>query len=129
MGAQNSRLNVQSGRKGPTGVEVAAVINLLFGGFAFLVGWLGGLLLLWLSPNWRWTEKVLGTVIWPGGLAAVALVAAGVAWPGPPPGTLCDPGIECLLWPGPAIWISAAIAAPMATFQSAGPGHKRHSIP
>jgi hypothetical protein len=47
---------------------------------------------------------VLGTVIWPGGLVGIAWVAVDVAWPGPPPGTLCDPGIGCLFWPGPALW-------------------------
>jgi len=90
---------------GPGGQERAAVILLLIGGAAFLVGWLAGCLLLWLSPNWRWTDKVLGTLIWPGGLVGIALVAVRVAWPGPPPGTVCDPGAACVafFWPGPPL--------------------------
>lgn len=44
---------------------------LLFGGFLFLIGWVTGLILLWRSPTWRTRDKILGTLIWPGGLATV----------------------------------------------------------
>lgn len=47
---------------------------LLFGGFLFMVGWLFGLILLWQSRIWRIGDKVLGTLIWPGGLAAVVWI-------------------------------------------------------
>jgi hypothetical protein len=110
---------VQPGPRGPGGPEVAAVILLLIGGVVFLVGWLIGCLLLWLSPNWRWTEKALGTLIWPGGLVGVALVAADIAWPGPPPGTVCDPGITCIFWPGPPLWEVGAGFAVAALVQIA----------
>lgn len=58
------------------GVEAAAIALLLFGGFVFLIGWIAGLILLWISPRWRWPDKLLGTLVWPGGYVAVLLVAA-----------------------------------------------------
>lgn len=61
-GSAGSRLGVR---------EIAAVVLLLIGGFIFLVGWVVGLVLLWASPRWRWPDKLLGTLVWPGGLAAV----------------------------------------------------------
>jgi hypothetical protein len=51
--------------------EWAAILLLLLGGFLFFVGWLGGLILLWSSRAWNAREKVIGTLIVPGGLATV----------------------------------------------------------
>jgi hypothetical protein len=56
--------------------EIAAVILLLAGGFIFVAGWFAGLVLLWSSPRWRWPDKLLGTLVWPGGYAGVLLVGA-----------------------------------------------------
>jgi hypothetical protein len=50
------------------------VILLLAGGFVVLIGWVAGCVLLWASPRWRWPDKLLGTLVWPGGLAGVAAV-------------------------------------------------------
>ena len=41
---------------------------ILFGGIAFGFGWLVGLYGLWSSKTWRIWDKLLGTLIWPGGL-------------------------------------------------------------
>jgi hypothetical protein len=41
---------------------------LVFGAFVFFVGWLIGLVMLWSSQTWRLRDKLLGTLIWPGGL-------------------------------------------------------------
>ena len=49
--------------------EWAAVILLPLGGFAFGVGWLVGLALLWGSRLWTTREKLIGTLIVPGGIA------------------------------------------------------------
>lgn len=54
---------------------------LLLGGLVFVVGWLLGAALLWASPTWRVRDKVLGTLVWPGGLAVV-LVLSGAAMGG-----------------------------------------------
>lgn len=62
------------------GQEIAAVTLLLVGGFLAGIGWIAGAVLLWASPRWRWPDKLLGTLIWPGGLlfpVLVALLAAG----------------------------------------------------
>ncbi len=42
---------------------------LLLGALIFGVGWLVGVVLLWASPTWRTRDKLLGTFVFPGGLA------------------------------------------------------------
>lgn len=56
--------------------EWAAVILLPLGGFAFGVGWLVGLILLWSSRLWTTRDKLIGTLVIPGGLATALLFAA-----------------------------------------------------
>jgi uncharacterized membrane protein len=58
----------------PGWMETAALVLLLFGGFAFGVGWIIGLVLLWSSAVWTPWEKLLGTLVVPGGLAFSAFV-------------------------------------------------------
>jgi hypothetical protein len=67
------------GRPGP--LELAAVLFLLLGGIVIpVLGWFVGVVLLWLSPRWTAKDKLLGTLVWPGGLLAPALlVVAGAA--------------------------------------------------
>jgi len=54
--------------------EYVAVILLLIGGLALGIGWAVGVVLLWASPRWRWTDKLAGTLIWPGGLLITRLL-------------------------------------------------------
>jgi hypothetical protein len=59
--------------------EWAAIILLLLGGFVAFLGWIAGLILLWSSRAWTTRDKLIGTLLWPGGLATggfVALIAA-----------------------------------------------------
>jgi hypothetical protein len=68
------------GRGRAGGLEIAAVILLLVGGIVVpIAGWLVGVVLLWASPRWRTRDKLLGTLVWPGGLLAPAglLLIAG----------------------------------------------------
>ncbi|HEY2642003.1 MAG TPA: hypothetical protein VGI66_19195 [Streptosporangiaceae bacterium] len=58
-------------------LEISAVTLLLAGGFLAGVGWFVGVILLWLSPRWRLSDKLLGTLIWPGGLVGALIVAGG----------------------------------------------------
>ena len=67
---------------GPAGVaasgrgfrEWVAVILLLGGGFLFVFGWIVGVGMLWSSKAWTLRDKLIGTLVIPGGLAtAVAL--------------------------------------------------------
>lgn len=54
--------------------EWGAILLLLLGGFAFFVGWIAGVILLWGSRAWNTRDKLIGTLIFPGGLVS-ALVA------------------------------------------------------
>jgi hypothetical protein len=63
---------------GMGGLEITAVVLLLIGVALAGVGWIAGVVLLWISPRWRLSDKLLGTLIWPGGLAA-ALLLPGIA--------------------------------------------------
>ncbi len=55
-----------------------AIVLLLAGGFLAGVGWIVGVALLWSSRAWSVREKLVGTLIVPGGLAgAFVLLASG----------------------------------------------------
>ncbi len=69
-----------------------------------LLGWLVGVILLWISPRWTSKDKLLGTLIWPGGLLA-------------PIGLLLIGGLTQLNAGSPA-----ACAAPTAV-RATSPGH------
>jgi hypothetical protein len=103
-----------AGGPAPTGrpgwLEITAVILLLVGGFVFMIGWVAGCLLLWASPRWRRTDKLLGTLVWPGGLLApyLALVAGtSQCAAGPAPGACAQPQFE---WLGIAVLVLAVAA-------------------
>jgi hypothetical protein len=77
--------------------EWAAIFLLLFGGFIFVFGWIAGVILLWSSRAWNTRDKVIGTLIVPGGLASALIVGfltgtkrkctSGLGRP-----TICTPG-------------------------------------
>lgn len=67
-------------RRGSGGLEAAALILLLVGGFLFFVGWIVGAVLLWMSPRWTVREKLLATLVWPGGLATPVLLGGLLAF-------------------------------------------------
>jgi len=62
-------------------LDVAALILLLIGGLVFpLVGWVVGVVLLWISSAWTARQKLLGTLVVPGGLALpVALLVVATS--------------------------------------------------
>ena len=66
--------------RGHGAAEIFALIGLLIGGFALVVGWFVGLALLWRSGAWTTREKLVGTFLVPGGLLpAFLLIGAGAA--------------------------------------------------
>jgi hypothetical protein len=65
-----------------TGLEITAVLMLTVGSFIPLIGWAVGVFLLWSSRRWRTGEKLLGTLVVPGGPAVVL-------WLGVLPGQVC----------------------------------------
>lgn len=72
---RGKRIGGRARMSAPGALEIAAIILLLIGGFFFLVGWVVGAVLLWLSPRWRLADKLLGTLMWPGGLFLIVYVA------------------------------------------------------
>jgi hypothetical protein len=61
-------------------VEIIAILGLLIGGIIVpVIGWLVGVVLLWISPRWKAGDKLLATLVWPGGLLAplVAFLVLG----------------------------------------------------
>jgi len=55
--------------------EWAAIVLLPFGGFIAGVGWFIGVFLLWTSEAWTLRDKLIGTLVLPGGLTTI-LVAS-----------------------------------------------------
>ena len=79
--------------------EWLAVMLLPLGGFLLGVGWIAGVILLWTSRAWSTLDKVIGTVVIPGGLATVASLSVRylmreVDGPCPPAGSgpVCEDG-------------------------------------
>jgi uncharacterized membrane protein len=62
------------------GLEVAALILLLIGGIVVpFIGWLAGVVLLWLSDVWSKRDKLIGTLVVPGGLLGSVVALAVLA--------------------------------------------------
>jgi uncharacterized membrane protein len=57
--------------QGPGALAIATVLLLLLGGVLIGVGWIAGAILLWASPRWTTQDKLVATLVWPGGLTAV----------------------------------------------------------
>lgn len=71
----------QQGKTRGSGWDVAALVMLLVGGLILpVVGWFVGVVLLWTSETWSTGEKLLGTLLVPGGLALpLFLVTVGTS--------------------------------------------------
>lgn len=53
--------------------ELVAVVLLLIGGIVLpVLGWVIGVVLLWASAQWTMRDKLIGTLVVPGGLAVAA---------------------------------------------------------
>jgi hypothetical protein len=62
------------GRRPGISLEVGAVVMLTAGSLVPVIGWVVGVILLWSSGVWRRSEKLLGTLIVPGGPAWLCLL-------------------------------------------------------
>ena len=74
--------------------NASTIASLLGGILIFGLGWFVGLALLWTSPTWRVRDKVLATLVVPGGLPMALIIAAfGV------PGTVAArvPGLVAMM--------------------------------
>jgi hypothetical protein len=62
------------GRRPGISLEVGAVVMLTAGSLVPVIGWVVGVILLWSSGVWRRSEKLLGTLIVPGGPGLALLI-------------------------------------------------------
>jgi hypothetical protein len=60
------------------GLETAAVLMLTLGSLIPVLGWLAGAALLWASSRWTRREKLLGTLVVPGGPGLLVVFALAV---------------------------------------------------
>jgi uncharacterized membrane protein len=96
------RFGIKPARRSWT--DPAAIILLLIGGFT-IIGWFVGVVLLWISDAWNTRDKVIGTLVVPGGLAGalgVGLMASGVQ------GGSCGP-VEVTVAPAPCATAAASV--------------------
>jgi len=83
------------------GLEIGAAIMLTAGSLIPILGWLIGVILLWSSGLWRRSEKILATLVVPGG-PGLALVGGGLVWglaAGPAPCTTQAVGTAVQVFP------------------------------
>ncbi|MEN3358880.1 MAG: hypothetical protein V7637_2862 [Mycobacteriales bacterium] len=104
-------------RPGPR-LELAAVLMLTIGSLIPVLGWLVGVLLLWSSRRWRRGEKLLGTLVVPGGPGLLLLLAGlptqscggGSGSPGGPDGSIVTTPETCTGFSlPPAIGVALAV--------------------
>lgn len=57
------------------GTEWSTITLLLIGGFFAGIGWIVGVVLLWRSRVWTLRDKLIGTLLWPGGLVTALTFA------------------------------------------------------
>ena len=86
----------RQGRRSGIGLEVGAVVMLTVGSLIPVIGWLVGVILLWSSGRWRRSEKLLGTLIVPGGPGLALLL-------GTLPGQTCSSTTSASTIGGPVI--------------------------
>ena len=73
------RFGVRPARRG--WVEIAALVLLLVGGVVVPVaGWVAGAVLLWISDVWSTRDKLVGTLVLPGGLLFPLVLMTFAAW-------------------------------------------------
>jgi hypothetical protein len=78
------RLGLKAGRPyRPGPLEVAAVILVPF-------LWPVGVILLWMSPAWHWRDKLIGTLVPPGGYIGLSYILVAATTPGSVCGTVRD---------------------------------------
>lgn len=76
----DARLGGVSTRAPSTSLELAAVMMLTVGSFLPVLGWLVGVVLLWVSSRWTTTEKLLGTLVVPLGPGGVIVLGGLLSW-------------------------------------------------
>jgi hypothetical protein len=98
--------------------EIFAVILLAIGGFLAGIGWLVGLVLLWTSDRFTKADKLIGTLLVPGGfLTSLLFLGFGVA--GPVTVETCSSGSSA---------VAQAVRAPAVRVGKHGVSHAQTSL-
>lgn len=104
---------------GPGTVEWAAIGLLLVGGFVIpAAGWMLGVALLWISRAWTVREKLVGTLVLPGGLLApfaVMVAASSVTLQLPTPLAAAVLAALCAIPIGTAVFLARRAWRPVVT--------------
>ena len=66
-------------RRAGIGLEITAALFLTVGSILFVVGWLVGVVLVWASRRWTLGEKLVATLVFPGGPFAALFLAGTVS--------------------------------------------------
>jgi hypothetical protein len=110
----------ESSRRGK--LEWSAIVLVLAGGLLYGVGWLVGVVLLWTSEAWTVRDKLIGTLVPPGGLlaAAAALLyglagASQVCTGGSGLKTRCTGGLSTVQTVAFLAFLTASLILPMLT--------------
>jgi hypothetical protein len=107
-----------------TTMETWAIVLLLLGGFLWFVGWIAGVVLLWSSSLWTTRDKLIGTFVVPGGLAAGATFFLFAGFEGgqtcfrgnaPTPAWTCTGGPSTLALVGMVIALVVLVIGPIGT--------------
>ncbi|HKO74813.1 MAG TPA: hypothetical protein VJU01_05830 [Gaiellaceae bacterium] len=95
--------------------DIAALILLLVGGVVLpIVGWLVGVVLLWISDSWTTNEKLFGTFVIPGGLLLPVYLSLAAGYTESCGGPVGGP-VTCTGGPSPAMR-AAGIVVVVALF-------------
>jgi uncharacterized membrane protein len=70
------RLGLAQARSGR--LEIATLVLLVIGGLFFFVGWIVGVVLLWGSKAWTTRDKLIGTLVVPGGVGGALLLVGAL---------------------------------------------------
>lgn len=66
-------------RRPGIGLEITAALLLTVGSLLFVVGWLAGIVMVWSSRRWTTVEKLVATLVFPGGPAFAAWMSVVVS--------------------------------------------------
>lgn len=66
--AREARARFGMGSGVPSWTDALAIVLLLLGGFLWVGWWIAGVVLLWMSNVWSTRDKLVGTLVVPGGL-------------------------------------------------------------
>ncbi len=122
--AEAARAELPPGRSRIATRDVITIVLLLIGGIVVpFVGWLIGVVLLWTSTAWRTRDKLIATLLVPGGLLAPALLGEIAAFTSASTGPVgCTPVSVPVPVPSGSVPSAAAVVQHCTTSTGSGVG-------